>query len=101
VVLSKFSPLDTQLLQESHHKVYACHYQSNSALVACNVNCIKMLVAMVPYFKVVPESGEIQVSLTEHFLVEKPYLELTYFCQSDDQDSEDESDDDTANRNAA
>ncbi|KAF8317813.1 hypothetical protein F5887DRAFT_857281, partial [Amanita rubescens] len=56
VVLSKFSHPDVQLLQESNHTVYSCHYQGDSALVACNISCIKMLVAMVPYFKVVPET---------------------------------------------
>ena len=60
-----------------------------------------MLVAMVPYFKLVPATGEINLSPTEHFLVEKPYLELTYFRQSDDQDSGSESDGDTANGNTA
>lgn len=68
VVISKFSPPDMQLLQESHYMIYTCHYQSDSTLVACNINCIKMLVAMVPYFKVVPVSGEINLLPMEHLL---------------------------------
>ncbi|KAF8330274.1 hypothetical protein F5887DRAFT_869282, partial [Amanita rubescens] len=48
-VISVFSSPDTQLLQESHHVVHACHYQGDSKLVVCNVKCIKSLVAMVPY----------------------------------------------------
>ncbi|KAM6491245.1 hypothetical protein JOM56_013484 [Amanita muscaria] len=83
-VLSIFSPPDLQLLKESHHTIYSCHYQGDDELVACNVNCIKSLVAMVPYFKVIPETGEITIPTTEHFLVEKPHLELTYFRQSED-----------------
>jgi hypothetical protein len=55
-----------------------------------------MLVAMVPYFKVVPATGETDLPPTEHFLVEKPYLELSYFHQLDDQDSEGESNGDAA-----
>jgi len=43
---------------------------------------------MIPYFKVIPQTGEIDVPPTEHFLVEKPYLELTYFRQTEDPDSD-------------
>lgn len=90
-VLSIFSSPDIQLQQESYHAVYACHYQGDSELVACHVKCIKALVAMIPYFKVIPQTGEINVPPTEHFLVEKPYLELTYFRHSVDSDSDSDS----------
>ena len=70
--------------------VYACHYQGDDVLVACKVEHIQALVAMIPYFKVLRRTQEIEVSPTEHFLVEKPYLQLTYFRQAEDEDSSDE-----------
>ena len=45
---------------------------------------------MIPYFKVVRRTNEIEVSPTEHFLVEKPYLQLMYFRRPEDEDSSDE-----------
>lgn len=88
-VLSVFSDPDQQLLKDSHHAIYACHYLGEENLLAIDVKQIKTVVAMIPYYKVTAQ-GEIEIPPTEHFLVEKPHLELTFFRPLEDPDSEGE-----------
>lgn len=80
-----------QLLEDLYHTIYACHYHGEASLLAIDITQIKGLVAMVPYYKVM-EQGEIVVPSTKHFLVEKPHLELTFFCPLEDVDREDDND---------
>jgi cephalosporin-C deacetylase-like acetyl esterase len=87
-VISVFSQPDASLLAESSHTVYACHYQGDNSLTTIDVKQIKAVVAMIPYFRVINDG--IQVPETEHFLVEKPYLDVTYFRGEEDPDSETE-----------
>ncbi|KAM6489697.1 hypothetical protein JOM56_014868 [Amanita muscaria] len=49
-ILSVFSDPDSELLKDSHHTVYACHYRGEASLVAIDVKQIKSLVAMIPYY---------------------------------------------------
>ncbi|KIL57255.1 hypothetical protein M378DRAFT_88135 [Amanita muscaria Koide BX008] len=87
-VISVFSQPESSLLAESSHTVYSCHYEGDESLIAIDVKQIKAVVAMIPYFKLTDEG--IHTPETEHFLVEKPYMEVTYLRGEEDPDSETE-----------
>ena len=87
-IISIFSPPDATLLAESSGTVYACHYQGDNSLMAMDIKQIKAVVAMIPYFRV--SANGIDIPEMEHFLVEKPYREITYFRGEEDLDSDNE-----------
>lgn len=72
---SVFSPPDSDLLRSSFGVVYACHYQGDNNLEVFRACDIKSVVAMIPFFQVM-EDGTIFTPETEHFLIEKPGLEI-------------------------
>ena len=93
-ILSMFSNPDPELLEKSYNTVYSSHYRGEDALVVVNVIKITSLVAMVPYYRV-QEDGTILDPGNEYFLVEKPYIDITFYRGEveADEETEERSDD--------
>jgi hypothetical protein len=70
-----FSEPDADLLNSSYSTVYAC--KLTDRVKVFHVQCVEAVVAMIPYFKVTQDDGNIITPENEYFLLEKPGLEIT------------------------
>ncbi|KAG1834730.1 hypothetical protein EV424DRAFT_1309649 [Suillus variegatus] len=81
-LVSLYSPLNYQLLEESYHTLYSCTYQGNEALKLVDVSSIQSVIAMVPH----KLPGDLELCF---FLVEKPGLDVAQIAGHVDEDNED------------
>jgi len=90
-LVSLFSQPDPELLELSCQTVYSCRYEGDAALSVVDVKSIKSVISMVPYFRITPD-GEIEQPESEHFLVEKPGLDIAELVGEQDQEDDDDAD---------
>lgn len=85
-----FSPPDEELLEESHHAAYICHYAGGAAtrtLKVVDVKLITSVVSMVPDYQVTAE-GDIIIPENQYSLMEAPLLKLVSLCGTHGEDND-------------
>lgn len=83
-----FSKPDADLLTSSYSTVYACKLTDHVNVF--HVQCVKAVVAMIPYFKVTQDDSNIITPENEYFLLEKLGLEITQLLDETGQPENDE-----------
>lgn len=86
-LVSLYSPPNPELLKQSHQVVYSCRAPEDGIFQLIDIKAIQSVVAMVPYFKVLP-NGEIFTPENEYFMIEKPGVELAQYRGVQDDDDE-------------
>jgi|SRR6266478_10170328 len=84
-LVSLFTPPDEELLEQSHHAVYICHYGSLDTLRVVDIKSITTVVSMVPDYHVTVD-GDIVIPDNTFSLVEAPLLKLTALCGTPEDD---------------
>lgn len=64
-------------------------YKGDAALRVVDAKSIQSVVSMIPYFKIL-ENGNFETPATQHFLVEKPGLDLALFLGGEVVDNDDD-----------